>query len=144
MENKIDNLLSYLVHQGRVFYDSDSDMYHDGIVATPDYELLAAIWLLTDFIEKVDYHSSSDFPITLIFIADGELYETIYVASDKEALIEHVLSRMDHSAEKRIIIVENTDQIEKLSIPNVTAYCTADVQTGVVSYFKYKKEDRLG
>lgn len=143
-ENKIDNLLAYFVRQGRIFYDPDRDMYHDGTEAAPDYGLLAAIWLLTGFIEKADYHSPSDFPITLIFIADGELYETIYIGSDKETLVEHALSQIKHDAEKRIVIVENTDQIPKLSIPDVTAYCTTDMQTGVVSYFTYKKEDGVG
>lgn len=143
-ENKIDNLLSYLVRQGRIFYEPERDMYHDGMEAFPDMHIISALWVLIEFIEKVDYHSLSDFPITLIFIADGELYEVIYVASENEALLEHALTQINHDAEKRIVIVESTDQIAKLSIPDVTAYCTTDMQTGTVSYFTYKKEDEIG
>lgn len=143
-ENKIDNLLSYLVRQGRIFYEEYSDIYYDGMEASPDYGMLSALWVLIDFIETVDYHSASDFPVSLIFIVAGELYETIYVANDRETLVEHTLSQMNHDAEKRIVIVENKEQIGKIAIPNVTAYCTVDIQTGVVSYFKHKKEDEIG
>lgn len=143
-ESKIENLLSYLTKQGRIFYEPDTELYHDGTEASPDYGMLASIWVLTDFIEKVDYHSPVDFPSDLIFIADGELYEVIYVPIDKEALVEHALTQTNHDAEKRIVIVESTEQLGRLSIPDVTAYCTVDMQIGNVSYFKQEKEDEIG
>lgn len=143
-ENKVDNLLSYLVRQGRIFYEPERDMYHDGTEAFPDMNIISALWVLIEFIDKVNYHSSMDFPITLIFIADGELYETICVAADQETLIEHALKQMKCDADKRIVIVENIDQIKKIAIPDVTAYCTVDMRTGTISYFKYKKEDEVG
>lgn len=77
-EEKIDNLLSFFLRQGRIFRDEHSDLYHDGTEARADNEMLAALWVLVDFIDRVDYHSSTDFPVKLIFIADGELYEVIY------------------------------------------------------------------
>lgn len=143
-ENKIDNLLPYLVKQGRIFYEADNDIYYDGTENSPDYAMSAALWVLTDFIKTVDYHSASDFPVSLIFISDGELYETIYAAAGKETLIEHTLSQANSDTDKRIVIVEDPEQITKLTIPDVTAYCTVDMQTGAVSYFKQKKEDEIG
>ena len=140
-EHKVEALLSNLTKQRRIQYEPATDMYYDGNEASPNYDMLAAIWVLTDFIEKVDYHSSADFPSTLIFIADGELYEVISVPPDKEALIEHALAQCNSDAEKRIVIVETAEQIGKLSIPDVTAYCTVDMQTGTVLYFKHDKED---
>lgn len=135
-ESKIENLLSYLTKQGRIFYEPDTELYHDGTEASPDYGMLASIWVLTDFIDRVDYHSSTDFPIKLIFIADDELYEVIYVETGSEALIEHAVAKQPDDAEKRIVIVENAGQIGKLNIPDVTAYCTVDMDTGAVQYFK--------
>ena len=73
-EEKIDNLLSFFLRQGRIFRDEHSDLYHDGTEAHADNEMLAALWVLVDFIDRVDYHSSTDFPVKLIFIADGELF----------------------------------------------------------------------
>lgn len=141
-ESKIENLLSYFTRQSRIFYDKDLDMYHDGMEAAPDMSMLASIWVLIDFIEKVEYHSAVDFPATLVFVADGELYEVLYVSADKEVVMEHAMAQQGSDAEKRIVIVEDTDQIGRLSIPYVTAYCTMDMQTGSVQYFK--QEDALG
>ena len=124
-EEKIDNLLSFFLRQGRIFRDEHSDK-----------EMLAALWVLTDFIDRVDYHSSTDFPVKLIFIADGELYEVIYVETGGEALIEHAVAKQPDDAEKRIVIVESAEQIGKLNIPDVTAYCTVDMNTGAVQYYK--------
>lgn len=135
-EDKIENLLSFFVKQGRIFLDKKLGMYHDGTEATPDYEMLAALWVLTDFIDKADYHSSTDFPTKLIFIADGELYEVIYVAPGNEALIEHALAQQPGDAEKRIVIAEETEQFSRFALPDVTAYCTVEMNTGAVQYYK--------
>lgn len=135
-EDKIENLLSFFVRQGRIFYDNKTKMYHDGTEAAANYEMLSAIWVLADFIDRADYHSSTDFPVNLIFIADGELYEVIYVAPGNEALIEHALAQQPSDAEKRIVITEDTEQFSRLSIPDVTAYCTVDMDSGNIQYYK--------
>ena len=135
-EDKIANLLSFFVKQGRLQLDKKLNMYHDGAEAPPDYEMLAAIWVLADFIDRADYHSSADFPTKLIFIADGELYEVIYVATGNEALIEHALARQPNDAEKRLVIVEGSEQIAQRTIPDVTAYCTVDMDSGTIQYYK--------
>ncbi len=135
-EDKIKNLLSFFVRQGRIFYDNKTKMYHDGTEAAANYEMLSAIWVLADFIDRADYHSSTDFPINLIFIADGELYEVIYVAPGNEALIEHALAQQPSDAEKRIVITEDTEQFSRLGIPDVTAYCTVDMDSGNIQYYK--------
>ena len=58
-EEKIDNLLSFFLRQGRIFRDEHSGLYHDGTEAHADKEMLAALWVLTDFIDRVDYHGLS-------------------------------------------------------------------------------------
>ena len=140
-EGKIENLLSILSKEGRIQYEPETEVYHDGTKESPGHALQSALWVLADFIEKVEYHSSADFPSTVIFFAEGQLYEVIYVEPDKEALIEHALAMMECDAEKRIVIVETTEQIGRLSIPDVTAFCTVDTDTGTVQYFKHDKED---
>lgn len=135
-EEKIRNLLSFFVKQGRIFFDSGTKLYHDGTEVSPDYETLAAVWVLADFIDRTDYHSSTDFPVKLIFIADGEMYEVLYAAPGNDALLTHALTQQTNDAEKRIVIVETPDQIDGLAIPDVTAYCTVDMQNGAVQYFK--------
>jgi hypothetical protein len=141
-ESKIENLLSYFTKQGRIFYEKERNLYHDGTVAAPDVSMLASIWVLIDFIEKTEYHSAVDFPATLVFVADGELYEVLHIPADKEAVMEHAMAQQGSDAEKRIVIVEDASQIARLSIPYTTAYCTVDMKTGAVQYFK--QEESLG
>lgn len=142
-EDKIENLLSFFVKQGRIFFDKKTKMYHDGTEAAPDYEMLASLWVLADFVDRVGYHSSTDFPVNLIFIADGELYEVIYVSPGNETLIEHALAQQPSDAEKRIVITENTEQFSQLGISAVTAYCTVDMDTGAVQYYRQEQEESI-
>lgn len=141
-ESKIENLLSYFIRQGRIFYDKDLDMYHDGTEVTPDNALITAIWVLIDFINKVEYHSAVDFPAALVFLAEGELFEVIHVSTGKEAAMEHAMTHQGSDAEKRIVIVEDERQISQLEIPNAIVYCTVDIRNGNVRYFK--QEESLG
>lgn len=57
-------------------------------------------------------------------------------ASGNDALLAHALTQQSNGAEKRIVIVEEPEQIARLTIPDVTAYCTVDMQNGAVQYFK--------
>ena len=61
-----------------------------------------------------------------------------------ETLTEHALSKQQNDAEKRIVIVENSEQIPLISIPDVAAYCTVDMNTGTVQYYKQEQEDYIG
>ena len=51
-----------------------------------DAGMMAAVWVLIDFIEEVEFHSVSDYPAKLLFFAGGEVYEVIYVPLNQEAL----------------------------------------------------------
>ena len=53
------------------------------LTAARDRELTAALWVLLDFIEKVEYHSPDNMPAKLVFFADGEVYEVVYVTPGK-------------------------------------------------------------
>ena len=57
-ESKMENLLAYFTRQSRIFYDKDTDLYHDGTESTPDQSRLVALWVLIDFIEKAEYQLS--------------------------------------------------------------------------------------
>lgn len=131
----IDNLLTHLVQQGRIHYDPDRDWYHDGTEANTDAEMIAALWVLIDFIERVEYHSPLEFPTKLLFFAGAEAYEVAYIPMEKETLMEHALEQRNENAGKRLVIVEETAQISRLQIADVAAYCTVS-DTGEVQYYK--------
>lgn len=137
-DSKIENLLQYFMKQGRIFYDSKTDTYYDNAEMKSDPEMLAALWVLSDFGDKVEYHSTDVFPVKIIFFADGEIYEIIYVARDKEAIIFHILSSRKNGINgKQILIVDDQKQIEDIDVPDVI-FCTVD--NGCVQYYKKEQE----
>ena len=127
-EGKIDTLLSRLARQGRIYYDAPQRRYFpsEEDAARLDAGLMLAAWVLLDFIDKTEYHSASDFPVKIVFFADGELYEIVHVPSGQEALVGHALSSKEDGAGRRIILVDCPEQIGRISIPHTSGYCTVD------------------
>lgn len=136
-QDKVKNLLVYLVRQGRIcqcgnLYCADQDQA-DNV----DQGLLAAVWVLVDMIDRVEFHSVGDYPAKIIIFSDGEVYEIIHAAVGKEALLSHVLSEAKEEPSKYIILVDRLEQIAELQIPNASGYCTVSPE-GEVQY--YQKE----
>lgn len=137
-ESKIEQLLEYLVKQGRMFYYEYKDTYFLTLETKPDREMLAALWVLSDFGDKCEYHSTDAYPSKIVFFADGETYEIVYVPADKVGLIMHAMKmRNDGDCGKKILIVEDISQMEEIDLEDAI-FCTVDMETGEVEY--YKKE----
>lgn len=135
-EDKIKNLLTHLLRQGRIFYDSKGATYYAEQRMTPDPGMIAALWVLLDFIDKVQYHSASDFPAKLVFFASGEVYEVLHVPLGQEAMLSHLWSQQNEDdPPRRIVVVDSEAQISSINIPAVSGFCTVD-RDGRVSYFK--------
>lgn len=133
-EEIIKTLLSHLQKQGRIFQTDTGGYFPSGWAAKSDNSLIRAVWVLLDFIGQVEYHAPGDFPVKLIFFANGELYEIVYAASGQEALINHAL-RDDRSGGRRIILVDNPEDIRRIDCPGISGFCTVDA-AGQVHYFK--------
>lgn len=117
-DSKIENLLKYLVRQGRIFYEAETDTYYDNADMKTNTEMLTALWVLSDFGDKVEYHSSDSFPTKIIFFSAGEVYEIICIPSDKETLIIQALAHQNHEDNgKQILIVEEIEQINRTIFP---------------------------
>lgn len=135
-EDKINNLLTHLLRQGRIFYNSANATYYAEQRMTPDPGMTAALWVLLDFIDKVEYHSVSDFPAKLVFFASCEVYEVIHVPLGQEAMVCHLWSQQtEEDPPRRIVVVDSQEQIASIDIPSVSGFCTVDGD-GQVSYFK--------
>lgn len=132
-EEIIKTLLSHLQKQGRIFQTDTGGYFPSGWAAKSDNSLIRAAWVLLDFIGQVEYHAPGDFPAKLIFFANGELYEIVYAASGQEALINHAL-RDDRSGGRRIILVDNPEDICRIDCPGISGFCTVDA-AGQVHYF---------
>ena len=134
----IEKLIFHLQNNRRVFHDKNTDIIYDNTEHNTDFETIYCLWVVCDFIDKIEFHSSSDFPVNIVFFGEGELYEVTYVSENKEAIFEQALSLQEPGG-KRIIILENSEQIVKINIPDVTAYCIVNDDNGEVKYFKAKE-----
>jgi hypothetical protein len=126
-------VISYLRKQRRIFVG------HDGRIAESEDIILdsgaqKAVWLLLDFLDKIDYHAAGVFPITLYFFLGEKLYEVVYIPPGQETLICHALAGQE-SAAKRIVIIESTDQIEKIHFPGISGFCTVS-DAGEIQYYQ--------
>ena len=134
-ESKIRNLLSYLQKQGRIVQRGEYYRIPADAEESIDHGLSKAVWVLTDFMEQVEYHSVSDYPAKIIFFADGEVYEIIYAEPGKEQLINQMLSAVKEVPPKYIVLIEQPEQIAEIHTPNTSGYCTVS-SGGEVQYYQ--------
>ena len=134
----VKNLLRYLERQGRIVYCQETMRYalSTDDLKQPDKGMELALWVLLDFIDKVEFHTSSEFPAKIIFFADSDMYEIIYVPYDNEILVASALSQSEDDS-KRIIIVDSAQQISRIRIPSVSGFCTVEMD-GKVQYYKFQ------
>lgn len=135
-ENKVITLLSHLKKQGRLTSNDSGSLFPYGKeLAGTNSSLIRSVWVLLDFIDRTEFHSASEFPVTIIFFADGELYEIIHVAFGQEALVTHALQLGKEHIGHRIVLVDEPTQIQNLIFPGICGFCTAD-NTGRIHYYK--------
>ncbi len=136
-ESSIRNLLSVLIKQRRIFYNPDTNRpsASQECDASPDIGMIAAFWVLLDFIDRVDYHTASDFPVKISFFSDDEMFEIIHVPYGQEVLVTYALSTKDDT--RRIILVDSPNQIDAIHIPTVSGFCTVDPD-GTTHYYKFE------
>ena len=71
-EDKVRNLLTHLKRQTRVLQADTGRYFLFGTIDfTVDNGLIRAVWILLDFIDRVEYHSSSEFPVKITFFLAG-------------------------------------------------------------------------
>ena len=136
-QERIKYLLNYLMNQGRIHHIGNVYCVDQECADSVDRGLLAALWVLVDFIDQVEYHSIGEFPAKVIFIADGEVYEVVHIEQGKETLMRQVMGRQGDDPPHYLVLVDTPEQIDRLDLPNVSGFCTASLD-GEVQY--YQKE----
>jgi hypothetical protein len=136
-EEKIKTILSHLITQNRVWYDKNKDILaaSEEYVKTADAGMIAAFWVLLDFIERAEYHTSGDFPVKITFFLGGEMFEIICVNPGQEALVSHALTVSGDDPPRRLIIMDDPKQAADISIPNTAGFCVV-APNGAVTYYK--------
>lgn len=137
------SLITSLIKQRRIYYDSEKDLLCDSQEASdsPDYGMIAAVWVLLDFKDVVVYHTSGEFPVKLHFFSQDDVYEVSYVNPGQEVLINHVMESLPDGDANRLVILESEQQAARLSLAGVTAYCLVS-SDGTVNYYQKQTETR--
>lgn len=135
-EDAVKTLLSHLGRQGRIFHHDSGRYFPAGSPPKADQALVRAVWILLDFIDQADYYAAADFPVKLVFFANGELYEVAYAAEGQEALVSHAL-KGNKGGSHRIILLDTPSQIPKIDCPGLSVFCTVSAD-GQTQYFKKK------
>ena len=138
-DEQIKNLLSYLCKQKRLFLLDGCYSLTPKLPKDRDRGWEAAVTVLADFMEQVEYHAAGEYPVKIIFLADGEVYEILYAEPGKEAILNLLLARPEQEPPVRLVILEDAAQVDLLAIPNVRAYCLLDGD-GNIQYLQEETE----
>lgn len=130
------NMIARMIKQKRLFYIEDCCAVAISPEKQLDAGMVSAFWVLLDFLDQVDFHIASDFPIAISFFTEaGDAYDIISIAPGQENTMNHALWYVKgEDLPKRLVVVDNPDQIPKLNITNVAGFCTVS-SDGEVSYF---------
>ena len=141
-EDQTINILRYLQKHNRVNRTRAGSYFPAGrTFIIENQSVIRCLWVLLDFMPDVEYHSASSFPVVIDFFMNAEEYHIIYAAEGNEALICSVVGQNKDMIAKRIILVDNPEQIPHLVLPGVVGYCTATA-TGSIKYFKLRNKEQ--
>lgn len=134
-ESIVRNLLAYPVKQGRIMCEDGLYFIVHAKPDNMDQGLLDAAWVLADFSDRLEYHAVGDFPVKIIFSADGVVYEIVHAESGREALLSYIMGQERKDPPHYIVLVDDVGQIADLDLPHVNGYCTVS-PGGAVQYYQ--------
>ena len=134
-EEKLAALLRQLEKNGRLLFEQETGILYHSKECTRNPAVIAAFWVLLDFLPELTYHTVSDFPVTLTFYTQSDCYDVIHVPEEKEMLMNHALPAWKEDSPRRLVIVEQTGQIPLLRFPGIAAFCTGTPE-GQVQYYQ--------
>ena len=135
-EENTKSTLKYLIKQKRIVYDDTQDIIaiNEAFAKNPTWHYLNGFYVLLDFMDTLEYHSSSTYPITITFFAKGEQYDIIYFEEGEEMMTNLALSLMKKQESKKLVLIQKTEQIPKIKIEGKVTYCILD-ENKKVNYY---------
>lgn len=102
------------------------------------------LWVLLDLMDqkKIEQHflaSKEEYPIRIVFVGDGEIFDILYVAPEDIELTNQLFVRRKIDGCGHVVVVEEAESIPKIQVSDVVGYCTVK-EDGEVEY--YRKESR--
>lgn len=139
----IKSRLAYLRKQHRIALQDNKHFFPSFRKVEIDRDdMVKSIWVLLDFIDQVQFHTASHYPITISFFIKGSEYQIIPIRQDNEAIIEAALEPYLEQHAKRIVIVDTPEQIPQISFSGIAGYCTVD-KKGKINYFTAQRSENV-
>ena len=140
--------IDYLIKNKRLYKSAGGAYLSNDENPNPDKSLIAALGVLGDVMDKIKTHSKATAPVQISFIANNnDFYEIVYVALGIEAMVMAAFDVQQGAKQarqqmkgyldttKRIVIVEDKSQMERLQIPGTVRYALV-APDGSLSYYK--------
>jgi len=129
-------LIKKLISKKKIFESEDKRFLSTSqeYLEKPNESMRKSIWVLIDFIDKIDFYSVSNFPCQIVFISKNELYEIIYIKSGEEMIINQYCKINRNEDIKRIIVIDNLEQIRRINIETAISFCL--VKGNKTDYYK--------
>lgn len=139
----IKSRLAYLRKQHRIALQDNKHFFPSFRKVEIDRDdMVKSIWVLLDFIDHIQFHTASHYPITISFFIKGSEYQIIPIRQDNEAIIEAALEPYLEQHAKRIVIVDTPEQIPQISFSGIAGYCTVD-KKGKINYFTAQRSENV-
>lgn len=137
----VENMITRLRKSLRIAIAPDGCLSLAPADGSPNPDVLKAVWVLISFGDKVIYHTVSDFPTTLTFFSESEVYEVVVVHPGQEPMMNHAFWCLnDEVPPRRIVVLDDPAQAQNLHICNTAAFCTV-AEDGKVNFFKEVADD---
>ena len=138
-------IIDYLTKKKRLHNSTDGIHISNDPAAIPDKRYGAALGVLADIYDKVKGCAKATEPAQISFVTHmGDYYEIIYVGYGMEAIVTATLESQlaikmqsvdSNCCVKRIVIIEDKNQMERLQIQQTMRYALVS-SDGSLSYFK--------
>ena len=105
-----------------------------------DYGTLQCVWALLGIMDqkKVEQHflaSREEYPVRIVFVGDGEIYDILYVSEADVGITNHLFRRKGIDGCGHIVVVEDPESIPDIQIPEAVGFCTVG-EDGKVGYYR--------
>ncbi len=134
--DNFDTVLTQLHRAGKIIRKGDKIAIDETALANYSQSTVDAMTVFADFIGRCDYYTAGEFPTVVCFFTDGAEYEIIPVEQGNETIVNKAVSQVEKPP-LRIIVINDREQISKLKIPGIAAYCIVG-DDGKVQYYKAK------
>lgn len=141
-EHFVGKALKVLEKERYVYVQQEMEMVFASHEALKDRDCgtLLCVWALLGIMDtkKVEEHfhaSADEYPIRIVFVGDGEIFDILYVPEADIGLANHLFTRKKIDGCGHIVVVEKPEEIPEIQIPDVVGFCIVK-EGGAIEYYR--------